>query len=222
VGFEPHSLSPAELARIRDAERMGDAFLTLRDPAGVLKIVGLGGQERLSIGRGADNDLALPWDPEISRAHAQLERVGAEWVLADDGLSRNGSFVNAERVVARRRLQDGDVIRTGSTQMVFRAPIVAGVSTAVAALPATAPVSAAERRVLVALCRPLLGDGAASGIPAGNDVIASELHLSLSGVKSQLQALFAKFALDDHPHYGKRTELARRAIASGVVTARDL
>ena len=52
---------------------------------------------------------------EASRAHAELERVGGEWALADDGLSRNGSFVNRERVVGRRRLRDGDELMFGDT-----------------------------------------------------------------------------------------------------------
>ena len=60
--------------------------------------------ERVVIGRGSGCDLALDWDDRASRIHAQLERVGSEWVVADDGLSRNGTFVNGERVLARRRL----------------------------------------------------------------------------------------------------------------------
>ena len=43
--------------------------------------------------------LSLDFDPEVSRVHAELERLGDDWTVADDGLSRNGSFVNGERVV---------------------------------------------------------------------------------------------------------------------------
>jgi len=41
-------------------------------------------------------------------------------LLADDGLSSNGTFVNGQRIVARRRLTDGDAIRVGATVILFR------------------------------------------------------------------------------------------------------
>ena len=37
------------------------------------------------------------------------------WVLVDDGLSSNGTFVNGERLNGTRRLDDGDTIRFGTT-----------------------------------------------------------------------------------------------------------
>ena len=56
-----------------------------------------------------------PWDSEVSRLHAQLEPVGRDWIVVDDGLSRNGTFVNGERVNGRRRLRDGDRLVFGET-----------------------------------------------------------------------------------------------------------
>ena len=52
---------------------------------------------RLTIGRSPRNDVALRWDGEVSRLHAELERVGADWLVSDDRLSRNGTYVNGER-----------------------------------------------------------------------------------------------------------------------------
>jgi pSer/pThr/pTyr-binding forkhead associated (FHA) protein len=40
------------------------------------------------------------------------------------GCRENGSFVNGERVVGRRRLRDGDELRLGGTQIQFRAPFL--------------------------------------------------------------------------------------------------
>ena len=37
--------------------------------------------------------------------HAALERVGDAWALIDDGLSHNGTWVNGERLIGRRRLR---------------------------------------------------------------------------------------------------------------------
>jgi FHA domain/Bacterial regulatory proteins, luxR family len=221
MGFPRHTLSPAELAGLVDAERDGGTFLAYRDGAGDLRFEPLEEVDRLSLGRSAENDVELGWDPEVSRAHAQLERVGGDWTVVDDGLSRNGSFVNDERVVGRRRLEDGDMLRLGHTRLLFRAPLPVTDSTVAADPAAIARVTPAERRVLVALCRPFAAPGAGA-LPAGNTEIADELSISVAGVKSHLQSLFAKLGIDDLPQYRKRTELAQRALASGLVAPRDL
>src|SRR5437879_6474543 len=98
-------LSPHELARMIAAERRGHPFLAYRDGASELQLRSLETLERLTIGRAEENDVALPWDAQVSRTHAQLERLGGAWTVVDEGLSRNGSFVNGQRVVGRRRLE---------------------------------------------------------------------------------------------------------------------
>jgi pSer/pThr/pTyr-binding forkhead associated (FHA) protein len=120
MGFAPHTLSAAEHKAMLEAERRGEPFLAYRDGLGDLRFTDLGGRDHVVIGRVAGNDVVLDWDPQVSRAHAQLERVGTDWTLADDGLSRNGSHVNGERILGRRRLNDGDVLRLGKTTIVFR------------------------------------------------------------------------------------------------------
>ena len=101
-----------DLARGRqgalDAERLGVPFLLYRDGGGTQVILALSGP--ITVGRRAERDVALPWDTEVSRLHAQLEPVGSDWIVVDDGLSRNGTHVNGERVNGRRRLKDGDRI----------------------------------------------------------------------------------------------------------------
>jgi pSer/pThr/pTyr-binding forkhead associated (FHA) protein len=77
------------------AEREGKPFLLLRDGAQTQHLVRLPtDSDRLTIGRGEGVDLALDWDERVSRVHAELEHVGDSWAVADDGLSRNGTFVN--------------------------------------------------------------------------------------------------------------------------------
>ena len=221
MAFGSHSLSPSELASIVEAERQGGPFLAYRDGAGDLRLQPLEGGARVTVGRDPRSDVELAWDPEVSRAHAQLERVGGDWTIVDEGLSRNGSFVNGERVVGRRRLGDGDVLRVGRTALVFRAPGPTAESTAAADPAALVRLSEAERRVLVALCRPLAVPGSAA-VPATNREIAAELNLSVEGVKTRVRSLFAKLDIEDLPQYRKRTALARRALESGLVTQRDL
>ncbi len=65
-------------------------------------------KERFLLGRSkAQSDLRLD-DPNVSRQHAAIERVGAAWYVVDLG-STNGVHVAGERV-GRRALSDGDLI----------------------------------------------------------------------------------------------------------------
>jgi hypothetical protein len=221
VGFAAHSLAPVELAQIVAAERRGGPFLAYRDGSGELRLCSLDSTSRLTIGRADENDLALSWDPEVSRAHAQLELLGGTWTLVDDGLSRNGSFVNGGRVSGQRRLGDGDGLRVGQTTLVFRAPAPVAATTLAADEAKLPRLTEAERRVLIALCRPLSGRGTAA-VPASNRAIAEELHLSIPGVKTHIRALFNKLGIEDLPPFGKRMELARRALESALVSAADI
>jgi hypothetical protein len=222
MGFAPHSLSAAEHKALLEAERRGEPFLVHRDGLGDLRFVYLGDRDRVAIGRIAGNDVVLDWDGQVSRSHAQLERVGADWALVDDGLSRNGSQVNGERVLGRRRLSDGDVVRLGKTALVFRAPAAGHESTIGAQSLPPAHLTDAERRVLIALCAPFADKGGTAPVPATNAEIAAALNLSRDGVKTHVRSLFTKLGVGDLPQYQKRTELARRALDRGLVTRADL
>ena len=223
VEFGPHAFSPAELSDQLGADRREVPYLLLRDGGGRQRLLALDGA-RVAVGRQPGVDLVIDWDPEVSRVHAQLERVGDQWTVVDDGLSRNGTFVNEVRVVGRRRIADRDVLRFGSTPVLFRDPSGGGAETVPAEHAAVlAGLTGNQRRVLVALCRPLLG--AAPGTfptPATNRAIAEEAHLSQEGVRTAIKALFARFEIPDLPQNSKRAELARRALAAGVVSLRDL
>ena len=226
MGMTPRSLHPASTGELKeriDAERRGDPFLVYRDGDGQQRLVGLADAgPRLTIGRSPETDLALEWDPEVSRVHAELARVGPSWTLADDGLSRNGSFVNGERVSGRRRLADGDVLGLGETDMLYRAPLEGDASTVVSDRDARAgAVTEAQRRVLVALCRPF-GEAGAFASPATNLQIADEVFLSVGAVKTHLRALFARFGIEDLPQNQKRLRLVELAFQTGVVGEHDL
>lgn len=216
-----HAASPAELQERLRAEREGVPFLVVRDPSGAQRVVPLAA-ERLSVGRAEGNDVMLAGDAEVSRLHAELERIAGEWTVADDGLSRNGTFLNGARVSGRTRLHDGDVLRIGRHTLAFRRPGAAGgEQTAVAGEPiALADLPPTQRAVLVALARPYKHGGLAA--PATNAEIAAELHLSVDAVKAQLRALFARFGLEDLPQNVKRHRLAAEALQQGVVSPKDL
>lgn len=221
MGFSAHSLSAAEQKAILEAERRGTAFLAFRDGVGDLRLLELAVRTRVSIGRAAGNDVVLDWDLQVSRSHAQLEYVGTDWTAVDDGLSRNGTLLNGERFAGHRRLRDGDVVRVGATTIVFRAPAGETESTLVERPVPLARLTEGERRVLVALCAPMLADRGPAPVPATNKEIAEALNLSPDGVKTHVRSLFEKLGIGDLPQYQKRSALARRALEQGLVTRAD-
>src|SRR4051794_40648955 len=102
-----HTSTPLELQARLEADRRGTPHLVLRDGSGAQLLVDLqAAGEALSVGRRPSCDLNLLWDSEVSRLHARLERVGDDWTVVDDGASRNGTWVNGQRVAGRRRLRD--------------------------------------------------------------------------------------------------------------------
>ena len=219
----PHSLSPRELKRVLAAERAGEPFLAFRDGEGSLRLFVLGADgETRTLGRRPEMDLSLLWDSQVSGLHAELRCFIGEWMLLDDGLSRNGTYVNRQRVSARQRLRDGDRIRLGRTVLAYNAAQEqpAGATVTAGALPALPQLTDIERRVLIALCRPYR-DGASSATPASNQQIASEVLLSVDAVRMHLRALFKRFELGALPHDQKRARVAECALALGLVSPHE-
>lgn len=179
-------------------------FLLLHDGAGEQRRVPLDPvRSPVGVGRRGDNDVCLAWDPEVSRAHARLEHTRDGWTLVDDGLSRNGSFVDGERVHGRRPLSDAQVLRFGRTVIVYRvtgapgSPVEAtsGV-TRDASIRSASQLEPPERAVLEALAR---------GEPVTADAAAD------------LTLLHHRFGVADLPAGARDAELLRRARAIGVL-----
>ena len=218
-----HRSTPAELKAKLAAEREGVPFLALRDGVGAQRIVALPSDgSAVSLGRDADAEVALEWDRRVSRLHATLEPAGGAWTVGDEGLSRNGTFVNHERVTGRRRLQNGDVIQVGDTELTFHAPSGrdAGETEMASETLVNVDLSRMQRKVLAELCRPLRDKGPYTS-PATNAQIAAAVHLSEVAVKTHLRTLFAKFGLAGLPQNQKRASLAESALRSGAVSDRD-
>ena len=222
--FGPHQATAAELKARIEAERAGAPFVVFFDDERQQRLVTLDTRHpRLAIGRAEDAAICVAWDSQVSRVHAELERVGEHWVVADEGLSRNGTYLNELRITGRRRLADQDVLRVGLTSMLFREPGARTEASTVLGDEAelAASITAAQRRVLVALCRPFAG-APAFATPATNPQIAEELFLTVAAVKTHLRALFHTFDIEDLPQQEKRHRLVALAFASGLVTDRDL
>jgi hypothetical protein len=209
----------AELKARKAAEMRGAPFLAYRDDKGNEHILELDETRRtLTVGRRFEADIALPWDREVSRLHAQFELRAGEWTVDDDGWSQNGTFVNEMRVDGQRRLQDGDLVRCGQTTIAFchaRNPNVE-MTLVPGELSATPRFSQQQQQILMELCRPLLGDG--DGLsPAADDEIAKRLGTDQKTVTTELEHLARSFGLSEMPFFERRAEIAILALRSGLV-----
>jgi FHA domain len=203
------------------AERLGVPFLVYRDEEEQQKIVGLEpGRRSVTLGRRDEADVAMPWDPEISRLHAELEFRAGEWTICDDGWSQNGTWVNELRLTGRRRLADGDLIRVGRTIVEYHRPGAIGIGPTLVPgeLSATPKFSEQQQRILRALCRPLFGDG--EGVtPASDEDIAAATGIAVEAVRIELDHLARALGLEDIPEADRRAEVALLAMRSGLVEA---
>jgi len=203
------------------AERLGVPFLVYRDDADQQHIVGLEpGRRSVTLGRREEADVSLPWDPEVSRLHAELSFRAGEWTICDDGWSQNGTWVNELRLTGRRRLSDGDVIRIGRTTLDFYRPGMIGIGPTLVPgeLSATPRFSEQQQRILHALCRPLFGDG--EGVnPATDEQIEAATGIAAAAVAVELDHLIRALGLEDLPEADRRAEVALLAMRSGLVEA---
>ena len=214
------SPTPEELKARKAAELRGAPFLAYRDDKGKEHLVELDESRRArTVGRRFEADIALPWDREVSRLHAQFEFRGGEWTVEDDGWSQNGTFVNEMRLDGQRRLHDGDLVRCGQTSIQFFHSRNASVEMTLVPgeLSATPRFSQQQQQVLQELCRPLLGDG--DGLtPAADDEIAERLGTDQKTVTTELDHLARQFGLSEMPFFERRAEIAILALRSGLVT----
>ena len=214
---------PSELNASFEAERAGQPFLAYKDGQGRERLWSFeSGVAHASVGRLDSSDLRLDWDEGVSRIHARFERSGDDWSIVDDG-SRNGTFVNGERVSGRRRLSDGDSLRFGATTVTFHAPPPGGQAPPAAQgdAPTELELSTTQRRVLAALCRPYKG-GNVFASPVTDEQLAAELFLPVKAVHKHLFVLFAKFGVDELPKDERRVRLVERAFQWGVISESDL
>lgn len=99
-----------------------------------------------TIGCDSDRDIVLE-DQGVSGIHAKLAQDGRRWKLTDQ-MSANGTFVNGKRS-NMSYLDNGDRIRFGPVECVFRTPAVFGRATRVSR--AIRPSSNTKKIVLAAV-----------------------------------------------------------------------
>ena len=169
--------------------------------------------EVTTVGRGLGVDVRLD-DPSVSRLHAEIVRRGPYYYAADLGLSRNGTRVNG-RPIARRVLDDGDVITFGTARCRIEGlPQEEFAVETELRRSATPELTRRELDVLISLCRPALSDDAFV-TPATAREIASDLVVTEAAVKQHLLRLYVKFRIPEGTN--RRTRLANEVITLGLV-----
>jgi hypothetical protein len=175
--------------------------------------------DRLSLGSDASNGVAVPTDRRLSRLHAVFERYDAGWCVRDLG-SRNGTFVNGQRLWRERTLRDGDEIRAGGSRFVFRAGRAVPTGPPTEAGEAPPELTARERDVLIRLCRPLLAHQVFTE-PASSREIAAALVVTEAAVKQHLLRLYEKFGITGEGDR-RRLRLANEVMTRRAITLADL
>jgi len=133
--------------------------------------------------------------------------------------SRNGTFVNGQRVWRERPLHPGDELRVGATRLVYRSDQPGGGQATQASEPPP-QLTRREREVLLVLCRTVLG-GAAFTEPASIREIADALVVTEAAVKQHLAHLYDKFGVQGGGER-RRVQLANEALRRGAVTMAGL
>ena len=198
------------------------SHLEVSKPSG-RELVPLSGQ-RLTLGKASTNDVSLDHDETVSRLHAVLENLGFAWSIRDLG-SRNGTYINGDKITAERVLRSGDEVRIGKVRLLFWEVRESGdgprEEETKAAQPNELPPRLTRREVdvLVVLCRPLVSDDPFPE-PASVRKMAGELYVTEAAVKQHLQNMYDKFAI---PTEGdRRVRLANEALRRGAVTIAQL
>jgi hypothetical protein len=188
---------------------MDGPYIRIEDSGDVIPL----SRDVTTVGRGCCVDVRLD-DPSVSGLHAEIIRRGHYAYVTDLGLSRNGTRVNG-RLVARRVLQDGDVLTFGSARCRVGGIAAEDLAAEVELSRSAAPeLTRRELDVVTSLCRPALSDEAFVA-PGTAREIAVDLVVTEAAVKQHLLRLYQKFRIPEGPN--RRVRLANEVVALGLV-----
>jgi len=174
--------------------------------------------EKVTIGQASTNDVPLAFDRTVSRVHCVVEPVASRWCVRDLS-SRNGTFVNGERIWGEQPLRAGDEIRVGTVRFVARLDDAGAHGDETVGAETGPSLTRREREVLIALCRPMFS-GEVFREPASTRQIASDLVVTEAAVKQHLSRLYDKFEIFEQE--GRRARLANEAIRRGAVNTAEI
>ena len=99
------------------ATRFHPEELRIHTPDGKVRAVPLN-RDRLALGRSSANELCYPDDAGLSRHHLALEKNGDGWMVRDLN-SKNGTYVNGQRLQEPRQLVQNDRVAAGHLHLEF-------------------------------------------------------------------------------------------------------
>jgi hypothetical protein len=205
--------------------------------------------ESLSVGRQSGCDLRIgsvdrgPEDLGVSRRAATISHAqGRLWVRNDSTtlpvyvrpslgqecvLERRGDMVSFAEPVVDVALEGQIKLYRIRIELPFAAGVTAdaGPATVAPATRSRLPLTDRERRLLVALCEPLLRGAARAARPASYKEVAERVGLSDHTVRNALDALRERLIAIGIPGMvgpDAKDNLARYAVRSGSVTPADL
>jgi pSer/pThr/pTyr-binding forkhead associated (FHA) protein len=145
-------------------------------------------RDDVTLGRRTTNDIVLE-DPLVSRLHALVTRRGGGMLIEDLG-SHNGTYVNGERVMGLRQIQQGDLIQVGSSRAYFEddSLIAEDTTNIMEAGVLTGTQTFTQRQLQVVRL-------AARGL--ANKEIARRLYVSERTVKAYLSSVFDKLGVNN-------------------------
>lgn len=188
---------------------MEGPYIRIEDSGEVMPL----GEAVTTIGRGGGVDIRLS-DPSVSRLHAEIIRRGPYVYVTDLGLSRNGTRVNG-RLVARRVLEDGDVLTFGNARCRIGGIPTEDLTAEIELRRSPSPeLTRRELDVLTSLCQPALSDEAFVA-PATAREIAADLVVTEAAVKQHLLRLYQKFRIPEGTN--RRVRLANEVVSLGLV-----
>ena len=141
---------------------------------------------RTTIGREADNDLALDV-PELSRHHAIITVEASHYVL-NDLHSRNGTYLNLAPVVRPTPLRDGDELLLGTVKLRFRRKRrwFGGDTTAAVDSTTTMAINQIQERTCWLLLIDVVGSTALS-TKLGSEVALRQMQAWITGVRPLIE-----------------------------------
>ncbi len=122
----------------------------------------------LSLGRSADNDLAYPEDPWLSRYHLSFEKQDGVWFVKDCA-SRNGTVINAASLKEPHRMRAGDRIYAGHLTIEVRESAPETSKPVISFVPQEEERITREATIATSLDK-LLGKSSSSGVKIERDL----------------------------------------------------
>jgi sigma-B regulation protein RsbU (phosphoserine phosphatase) len=111
AGFDAGQETFVAKVQVRDLPRKGIFTVMGGDEAGL--VISIPGNNVVTLGRSPECVIRFD-DGNLSRLHAHLMRVGGDYIFSD-ARSKNGSYVNDNRIEEAVVLRDGDRVQLGSS-----------------------------------------------------------------------------------------------------------